>query len=147
MLRILIALIVSLITFNLNAATISTAFGDVQEHNPVILKLITSKAMQRLKHIDQSGPDAYFTPNFISFSRYDHSIGVYAILKRYNVSTQEQIAGLMHDASHTVFSHVADIVFQKGSQRSESYQDNIHNWFLASMGVDKIIEPYKLTIE
>lgn len=135
-----------LCTCNLHAAIIKTVLGDIQEHNPSILALLDSQALLRLKHIDQSGPQAYFCANFPSFTRYDHSLGVYALLKRYNVSQEEQIAGLLHDASHTVFSHVADIVFQSGTQRTESYQDVIHPWFLQSMHVDKILAKYHLTI-
>ncbi len=131
---------------NLHAAVIKTVMGDVQEHNPCILALLESQALLRLKHIDQSGPQAYFSANFPSFTRYEHSLGVYALLKRYNVSQDEQIAGLLHDVSHTVFSHVADILFQSGSQRTESYQDAIHAWFLNSMHVDKILSKYHLTI-
>lgn len=131
---------------NVQAAIIKTILGDVNEHNPSILALIDSQAMQRLKHIDQSGSQVYFIANFPSFTRYDHSLGVYALLKRYNVSTEEQIAGLLHDASHTVFSHIADIVFQSGAQRTESYQDSIHAWFLQTMHVDTILSKYSLTI-
>lgn len=140
-------LVISLVTFNIQAEIIHSIFGDVDESNPVVHKLIDSKAMQRLKHIDQSGPEGYFSDNFPMFSRYDHSVGVYALLKRYNVSSEEQIAGLMHDASHTVFSHLADLIFQHGSDRKDSYQDNIHNWFLSKMGVEQILAPYNLTLE
>ncbi len=73
---------------NVQAAVINTILGDVTEHNPSILALIDSQAMQRLKHIDQSGPPVYFTANFPALTRYDHSLGVYALLKRYNVSTE-----------------------------------------------------------
>lgn len=139
--------LIFLITCNISAKTINTVFGNVEENNPLILQLIDSSALQRLKHIDQSGPQTYFHNGIPTFSRYDHSIGVYALLKRYNVSEQEQIAGLMHDVSHTVFSHVADILFQKGLQRKESYQDYIHNWFLQQMQVDKLLADYNLNID
>lgn len=145
-LRISIFLVLSLITVNLNAAVVTTVLGDVDEQNPLVLKLIESTTFNRLKHIDQSGPDAYFTQQFPKLSRYDHSLGVYALLKMYNVSVQEQIAGLMHDASHTAFSHLADIIFQNSAERTESYQDSIHDHFLKTAGVDKIIFPYNLTL-
>ncbi len=45
-----------------------------------------------------------------------------------------------------MFSHVADIVFQSGAQRTESYQDSIHAWFLQTMHVDTILAKYSLTI-
>ena len=139
-------LVVVFFAANSNAQTIDTIFGPVEENNQVILELLNSKAIQRLKYIDQSGPEPFFDASFPSFNRYDHSLGVYALLKKYNVSTEEQIAGLMHDASHTVFSHSADLVFQSGIKRQESYQDSIHDWFLQRMAVDKILAKYNLTI-
>ncbi len=134
------------ISFSCQAQIINTIFGPVDETNPAILELISSNAMQRLKYIDQSGPDAYFTDNFAKFSRYEHSLGVYALLKRYDVSIEEQISGLLHDASHTAFSHLGDLVFQNGAQRSQSYQDNIHELSLKHMGIEQILAKYKLTL-
>lgn len=145
--RLIKLIILTSVCLPVYAQTINTIFGDVDEQNPVILAVLESKAMQRLKHIDQSGPEPYFTNNFPTFSRYDHSLGVYALLKRFNVPEKEQIAGLLHDASHTVFSHVGDVVFQNGEERKESYQDSIHAWYLEKMGVDKIIAVHNLTVQ
>lgn len=144
--KLLFILVFTTISAAAKAAVINTVFGKVDEKNPAILELIKSDTMQRLKYIDQSGPNAYFIANFPKYSRYDHSIGVYALLKKYNLSSREQIAGLLHDASHTVFSHIADIVFQSGQNRTESYQDNIHDWYLKSMHVDNILQKYNLEI-
>lgn len=126
---------------------VPTIFGALEEDNSTVLALLDSSAMQRLKHIDQSGPDAYFTAGFPKFSRYDHSLGVYALLKRYQAPFDEQIAGLLHDTSHTVFSHLGDIIFQKGEARVESYQDDIHLWFLDQMGIKPILEKENLSLE
>lgn len=147
MTRILVSIITVFFAFNIHAAMIATVFGDIQEENPAILDLINSQAMQRLKQIDQSGPPAYFVKDYPKFSRYDHSLGVYALLKRYNTPLKEQIAGLTHDASHTAFSHLADIIFQSGKNRTESYQDTIHPWFLKQMHIDDILASYNLSID
>lgn len=143
-----LAVVLILVSFSciLDARIVHTIFGDIDEKNPAILSILDSDAMERLKHIDQSGPDAYFTHNFPTFSRYDHSLGVYALLKKFNVSEQEQLAGLLHDASHTVFSHVGDLVFQDGDDRQDSYQDSIHNWYLEKSGVDKILNKYGISV-
>jgi HD superfamily phosphohydrolase len=136
-----------IIPFSLLAQVVPTVLGSVEENNPLILQLLESRAMQRLKQIDQSGPPAYFFTEYPRFSRYDHSVGVYALLKRFNVSEQEQIAGLLHDASHTVFSHVADSVFQTGEKRKESYQDSIHHWYLEQMDIKQTISSHALTLQ
>lgn len=130
-----------------HARIVDTFLGPVEENNPLVLKLLDSKAMQRLKLIDQSGPNAYFLKNFRRFSRYDHSLGVYALLKRYNVSQEEQIAGLLHDASHTAFSHIGDWIFQTGERRTHSYQDDIHEVSLRHMGVEQDLANYGLTLQ
>lgn len=140
-------LIVSIFWSTASARVVPTILGDVNEQDPVILQLLDSKAIQRLKGIDQSGPTPYFKENYPKLSRYDHSLGVYALLKHFKVSRSEQIAGLMHDASHTVFSHLADIIFLHGAERTESYQDKIHDWFLQQMGVDKILMQANLKIQ
>ncbi len=141
--RLIVCLL--LLPLKISAAIIPTIFGNVDERNPVILELIASNTMQRLKHIDQSGPEPYFGASVPYFNRYDHSIGVYALLKRYHVSQQEQIAGLLHDASHTVFSHLADFVFQNGAQRTESYQDDMHGWYLQRSDAAQIMQRHNLT--
>lgn len=129
------------------AQVISTIFGDVEENEPLIIELLNHKSVQRLKGIDQSGPPAYFSNGFPRFSRYDHSLGVYALLKKYNVSKEEQIAGLMHDTSHTVFSHLADYILQEKSEHTESYQDSIHDQFLTNIGVKSLLDKYEVTLE
>lgn len=144
---LLTILIGVLVSNNLYAVLIETAMGHVHENNTVITELINSHVMQRLKKIDQSGPQIYFLKNYPEFSRYDHSLGVYALLKRFRVPMTEQVSGLLHDASHTVFSHVGDILFQAGSQRSESYQDSIHDWYLYSTHADKILATHHLSVK
>lgn len=143
--RIIISILL-FVSFNTHAQIVNSIFGQIDEKNAVAIELLNSAALQRLKNIDQSGPLIYFSNDYAGLSRYDHSIGVYALLKRYNVPLEEQIAGLMHDTSHTAFSHLADSILQAKAQRIESYQDNIHDWFLTKSGVLSIINKYNLSL-
>jgi hypothetical protein len=113
------------------STTIHTIFGDVASNDPIIHDLIASQTMERLKDIDQGGPCVHFeyAP---TFSRFDHCVGVWALLKRFDASLPEQVAGLLHDASHTAFSHVADTFFNGGETGEHSYQDSIHLKYLSS---------------
>ena len=106
------------------------------------LPIINSDVMQRLKYIDQSGPARYLGPGLPAFSRYEHSIGVFALLKKVGASKKELVAGLLHDASHTVFSHVGDYIWAKNinDYSEESFQDKIHLSYLHQAKVESILK-------
>ena len=120
--------------------TTETIWGSAVVENPLTRALLKSPAMERIKHIDQSGPLVYFglAPEY---RRYDHCVGVWDLVRRFGGSDQEQAAALLHDASHTVFSHVADHLFH-GREKEHSYQDEIHLWFLEKMGIEKILKEH-----
>jgi HD superfamily phosphohydrolase len=90
--------------------SLSTLFGEIDVDQSIINDAILTSSFQRLKFIDQGGPLAYFNLSN-PFSRYEHSIGVWALIKIFNGTQEEQLAGLWHDISHTTFSHLADSVF------------------------------------
>lgn len=116
-------------------------YGIYKITSPVIIELINSKPVQRLKKISQMGPpDKYY--HLKGYSRFEHSVGVMLLLKHLGASEEEQIAGLIHDVSHTAFSHVIDWVWGKG--HVEDYQDNQHQEILINSQIKKIIEKYDL---
>lgn len=127
------------ITASLDAKRlVFTIWGSEEMDNPLLEEILASPTMTRLTHIDQSGPTAYFglAP---SFSRYDHCVGVWALLKRAQAPIEEQVAGLLHDASHTAFSHLADLLFKHDEViHNGCYQDSIHEWFLEKMKIPTI---------
>jgi len=124
---------------------IETFYGPIDVEEPVILQLIESEPFQRLKKVRQYGV-SYYTINQDPYNRYDHSIGVFAILRWKGASMKEQIAGLLHDVSHTVFSHVGDWVFEQIDQK-DSYQDKIHEKFLEKYGLAKILAKHGYAVE
>lgn len=129
----------------IEALQIQTAYGQLAIDDPLAVDLIQSPSFQRLKHINQYGVVKYITPTE-NYTRFEHSLGVYHLLKMANVSREEQIAGLLHDVSHTVFSHVGDYVFQD-QYPGDSYQDDIHLWYLKECGIDKILTEYGIDVE
>lgn len=95
-------------------------YGKEEINEQVLIDLIGSAPIQRLKEVSQFGmPDEYY--HFPSFSRFEHSMGVMLLLRRLGADLEEQIAGLLHDVSHTAFSHVMDWVM--GDPIKETYQD------------------------
>lgn len=114
-------------------------YGQTTLDSKVILELINCRAVQRLKGICQYGiPDEFY--HFKNFSRYDHSVGVMLLLKKLGASEEEQIAGLLHDVSHTAFSHVIDWVLGEGG--AENYQDDHHEQYIASTEIPRILQKY-----
>ncbi len=114
-----------------------------------VMPVINSDVIQRLKYIDQSGGARYFSPKLPPFSRYEHSIGVYAILKKAGASKKELVAGLLHDASHTVFSHVGDYIWTDdvNEYTKESYQDKIHREYLRKNKMEKTLNLIDITLD
>lgn len=124
---------------------ITTFYGIVEVQEPVLIELIHCPAMQRLKEIHQYGV-AYYTTHSEEYNRYDHSIGVFALLRRNHASLKEQIAGLLHDVSHTVFSHVGDWIFGKEYQE-EDYQCSIFRIYLTVSGIEEILMKHGYTLD
>ncbi|HDZ54633.1 MAG TPA: HD domain-containing protein [Candidatus Nealsonbacteria bacterium] len=114
-------------------------YGKNEIGEPIILELMKSKSMQRLKGIDQHG---HFEPYFpdTKCDRFEHSVGVLILLKRFGASLEEQVAGLIHDVSHTVFSHVGDYVY--GSEVSHDFQDSYHQEFIENSKIPEILNRY-----
>ena len=76
----------------------------------MILDLMQSDAMQRLRSVLQHGITAVLGITQ-PITRFEHSVGAMILVQRAGGSVCEQAAALMHDVSHTAFSHVADFVF------------------------------------
>ncbi|MFP9052094.1 HD domain-containing protein, partial [Enterococcus faecalis] len=81
----------------------------------VLEELIKSAPVQRLKGIYQGGA-SFLVNRKWNVTRYEHSIGVMLLIKKLGGTIEEQIAGLLHDVSHTAFSHVVDVVFENQAE-------------------------------
>ncbi len=114
-------------------------WGEFDTEDAIIKEVINSKSMQRLKGIAQYGLPYRLYP-LKGFNRYEHSVGVYLLLKKLNASLEEQVAGLLHDVSHTAFSHLIDWAI--GNREKEDYQDKMHEKFIFSSDIPKTLEKY-----
>ena len=127
-------------------------YGKFEITEPVILDLINSSTLQRLKKIDQAGyHPLWVKPNAdvgkYDHSRFAHSLGVYLLLYKYGTPIEEQIADLIHDVSHSAFSHCVDYVLEAGSEKEHSYQDNIFENFVKRTEIPEILERYGFDLE
>lgn len=108
----------------------------VEITEPVLLDLMASDAMQRTKGVSQHGITALLgiTP---PFSRFDHSVGAMLLVRRLGGAVEEQIAALLHDISHTAFSHVIDFVFDDHS--GQSYHEEKKEEVVANSDIPAIL--------
>lgn len=131
---------------------IDRVYEKLEITEPVILELIRSTPLQRLKDIDQAGyrplwvkPDEK-TGEYDN-SRFAHSLGVYLLLHKYNAPLEEQIAGLIHDVSHSAFSHCIDYVLDTGSEKEHNHQDSIFESFVLKTKIPQILKKYGFDID
>ncbi|HDR8169916.1 TPA: HD domain-containing protein [Bacillus thuringiensis] len=113
------------------------------EVDPVVEELIVSKSVQRLKGTHQNGA-SYLINEKWNVTRFDHSVGVMLLVKKLGGSVEEQIAGLLHDVSHTAFSHVIDYVFEN---RNESYHEEIFSSVVKNSEIPAILSKYGYNYE
>lgn len=111
-------------------------YGRVEITEQLLLDLIASDAMQRIKGIPQHGITALFgiTP---PFSRFHHSVGAMLLVRRLGANVDEQVAALLHDISHTAFSHVIDFVFD--DHGGQSYHEEKKEEFVANSDIPAIL--------
>ncbi|MBB6454131.1 hypothetical protein HNQ94_002582 [Salirhabdus euzebyi] len=111
------------------------------ELESVLIDLIQSKPMQRLKGIHQGGASYLVNPNW-NVTRYEHSVGVMLLIRSLGGSIEEQIAGLLHDISHTAFSHVVDFALDNVE---ENYHEEIFQEIFYESEIPAILRDYEFT--
>lgn len=117
-------------------------YGTFSVDEPVVEALIQSEPLQRLKQVNQYGASFYRFPH-LTTTRYEHSIGVYYVLQRLGASVVEQIVGLLHDAPHTAFSHVSDVVFEDAS---ETFHERFHEKIIFESDIPRIMKQHGYSV-
>lgn len=124
---------------------LTTWYGTLELNHakaPLLTELLNSQPVQRLKQVNQYGIIQLVDSeghNNESYTRYDHSLGVLYLLNYFEASFEEQVSGLLHDVSHTAFSHVSDYLFSTNSAGEPNYHDSLFTVFLQKHGVAQIL--------
>lgn len=105
---------------------------------PVLSELIDSSPVQRLKGIYQGGA-SYLVNKQWNVTRFQHSVGVMLLIRKLGGSIEEQIAGLLHDVSHTAFSHVIDFVLEN---KEENYHEEIFDHVIVKSEIPEVLHRY-----
>jgi HD superfamily phosphohydrolase len=105
----------------------------------VIFELLGTRAVQRLGGVLQHGVTALVGITHTT-TRLEHSLGVMGLVQRMGGGLDEQIAALLHDISHTAFSHVIDYVFQ--SHDSQGYHEEHKEAYMAGSDIPAALARY-----
>lgn len=121
-------------------------YGAIVFDEPVLTELIDSPTLQRLQGVDMGGYYEVYFPGS-KHSRFEHSLGVAWLLRRFGASLEEQVAGLLHDASHSAFSHAIDYAIASANQATQSYQDDVHESYLGETEVPALVMKHGFSME
>lgn len=116
-------------------------FGEFSIDEPVLIELIESSTLQRLKNISNAGYyEAFFPGSY--HTRFEHSVGDMYLLMHFGAPVEEQIAGLIHDVSHSAFSHCIDYIGESEGQKNQSHQDNMFEDFVRTSKIPAILQKH-----
>lgn len=118
-------------------------YGTIEIDDPLIIELIESSPLQRLKKIKQNGAQVFLDPAR-NTTRFEHSVGVWHLLKKYGASQAEQVAGILHDTPHTAFSHVIDFVFPN---EDHNFHEKFTEKVILNSEVPEILKKHRLKVE
>jgi HD superfamily phosphohydrolase len=114
-------------------------YGSQDIREPVLLALLDTRAMQRLAGVLQHGVTALLGITQPT-SRLEHSVGVMLLARQMGAGLDEQIAALLHDVSHTAFSHVIDYVFN--DHQRQGYHERMKAPFLERSDVPHVLSAF-----
>jgi HD superfamily phosphohydrolase len=117
-------------------------YGTHHIHEPVLIATRHSAALQRLQGIHQGGA-AFLVRARRDVSRYEHSVGVMLLIRMLGGSVQEQLAGLLHDVSHTAFSHVVDYAL---SNHTEDFHEQHFESIMERFAVPALLQRYGISM-
>ncbi|MDX1613110.1 MAG: HD domain-containing protein [Candidatus Promineifilaceae bacterium] len=111
-------------------------YGFHRIEDPLLLDIMNSAAMQRLRYVLQHGISGLLGVTRPT-TRFEHSVGTMLLVRRLGADLAEQAAALLHDVSHTAFSHVVDYVF--GGHDSQGFHDLHKAEYVAETDLPEIL--------
>jgi len=118
-------------------------YGTTEITEPIIQDIIQSEPMQRLKKVNQYGA-SFYRFSHLTTNRFEHCVGVYLLLRKFNATLEEQVAGLLHDVPHTAFSHVVDFVF--GGSEVGTFHEEFHKEVIMNSELPEIFQRHHLPL-
>lgn len=122
--------------------SIKSIYGVVPIDAPIFQELFEDPVFLRLKKIDVMGPSHYFR-NLPPYPMFEHALGVYALLKRFNIPFTEQIAGVLEYTSHSVFGDFGSFLFD--TRGKDIFNVDTESDFIKKTDLLNILAKYNLT--
>lgn len=114
-------------------------YGQWEIDDPLAIALIELPEFQRLYKVGQYG-SYWFGLKEADTNRAEHSLGVYYLARHFGANREEQIAALLHDISHTAFSHVIDYVYD--DVVNQETQDKAHLSIISKSAICGLLEKH-----
>ena len=111
--------------------------------NDIIFEIMESSIFKRLKNIHQSG-GGYLVNELWNVTRYEHSVGTMILSLKFGRNIEEHIKSLLHDISHSAFSHVIDYILKNNN---EDYHEIIQEDFLKNKELLGIFKKHGLNLD
>ena len=125
-------------------------YGQAEIDQPVLIELLKAPELQRLHQVGMGGyyPGSPYASGHRDYTRYRHSVGVMLLLRRFNAPLEEQIAGLIHDVSHSAFSHTIDYILREAEgEKTQNCQDRLHDDFVRRSSLAAIITRHGFNLD
>ncbi len=119
-------------------------YGEFDIDQPALVDLLHTRAMQRLHGVLQHGITGLIGLTHPT-SRFEHTLGVMWLVRHFGGTQSAQIAALLHDISHTAFSHVIDYVVDNHDH--QSYHEDNKAWFVAHSDVPAVLARHHIDLE
>lgn len=116
-------------------------YGKHTISEPVIAELLRSPAVLRLEGIGLHGQTDLLGITH-TVTRLEHSIGASLLVRKVGASVADQVAGLLHDISHTVLSHDVDGALSKPG---ESFHETQKSRYILTTELPQILIKYGFT--
>lgn len=113
------------------------AYVEIEISEPVLLEVMMTQPVQRLKGLNQYGSWQFILPKMRA-TRFDHSLGVCFLLRRLGAGLEEQMGGLLHDISHTAFSHVVDYIYHQ--EDTQEHHESMFQQIFMNSKIPKIAQ-------
>jgi hypothetical protein len=148
--------------------SVNTCIGDHTISFDFLIELLNCNALKRMEGVDQGGTTAYFDRGY-PFSRKEHMETTFAAVFTHTLAKKlDQIgketsrlnkietiigfyasaAALIHDVSHSAFSHLGDVVKENNhGSYTQSMQDKEHITFLIQSDINTICKKYNVDIK